>query len=166
MRWVFLGGRGCSDAVVVRDAVAWLLLGMMASFAHGLDLGQYTSGSIGKRVLLAWPTGMASFAWFFPVTLPVERRWPGPAVPVFRAEGWNGDGDGDNSLSQLCGLDGESEDIGLVAGLAAGADAGADGDGGLVLFSAGLASTDLDDSARQFVGADTVTASLIGAVVL
>ena len=98
------------------------------------------------------------------------------AVPVFRAEGWNGDGDGDNSLSQLCGLDGESEDIGPVDGLVAGADAGADGDGGLVLFSAGLegrggkrsgsASTDLDDSARQFVGADTVTASLIGAVVL
>ena len=67
MRWVFPGGRGCGEAVVVRDAVAWPLLGMMASFAHGLDLRQYTSGSIGKRVLryflaLAWPTGMASFA--------------------------------------------------------------------------------------------------------
>ena len=84
-------------------------------------------------------------------------------VPVFRADGWNGDGDGDNSLSQLCGLDGESGDIGLV------------GDGGLVLFSAtlegrggkrsGPASTDSDDSAGQFVGADTITASVIGAVV-
>ena len=44
-------GGGCGDAVVVRDAVAWLPLGMMASCAHGLDLGQYTNGSIGKRVL-------------------------------------------------------------------------------------------------------------------
>ncbi len=64
-----------------RDGGAWLLLGMMASFAHALDLGEYTSSSMAMRVVhsflaLAWPLGMASFAWFFPVTLPLERRAP------------------------------------------------------------------------------------------
>ncbi len=92
-RWVYLGVVAVAMPVLClvvgfwtvwmrpRDGVAWLLLGMMASFAHGLDVGEYAGGSIGMRVLhsflaLAWPVGMASFAWFFPVALPVERRWP------------------------------------------------------------------------------------------
>lgn len=49
-----------------RDGVAWLLLAMMASFAHGLDLGEYAGGSIGMRVLHSF----LALAW------PVEQRWP------------------------------------------------------------------------------------------
>jgi len=108
-RWVFVGVAVVAMPLLClvigiwtvwmrpRDGVAWLLMGMMASFAHALDSGEYTGGSIGMRVVhsflaLAWPLGMASFAWFFPVTLPLERRMPwlkylffGPVLGVVAA---------------------------------------------------------------------------------
>ncbi len=110
-RWLFVGVAAVAMPLLClvigvwtawmrpRDGVAWLLLGMMASFAHALDLGEYASSSMGMRVLhsflaLAWPVGMASFAWFFPVTLPLERRMPwlkylvfGPVLGVAAAVG-------------------------------------------------------------------------------
>ena len=39
-------------------------------------------------------------------------------VPDIRADDWNGGGDGDDSLSQLYGFDGEGWDLGLALGLA------------------------------------------------
>jgi sigma-B regulation protein RsbU (phosphoserine phosphatase) len=64
-----------------RDALAWLLLFLLASFSFAFRPAEWSGAPLAVQIVrllfsVSWPLAMALFGWYFPAPPPVDRRHP------------------------------------------------------------------------------------------